>query len=54
MSAGALFGVNFLAYAIVFVIVVALVVAACFIGIKWKSQRRNGKGCSWIHGHLLL
>ena len=39
MSAGALFGVNFLAYAIVFVIVAALAVAACFIGIKWRKSK---------------
>jgi len=39
MSAGALFGMNFLAYAIVFVIVAALVVAACFIGIKWRKSK---------------
>ena len=39
MSAGALFGVNFLAYAIVFVIVAALVVAACFVGIKWRKSK---------------
>ena len=39
MSAGALFGMNFLAYAIVFVIVAALAVAACFIGIKWRKSK---------------
>ncbi len=39
MSAGASFGVNFLAYAIVFVIVAVLVVAACFIGIKWRKSK---------------
>lgn len=39
MSAGALFGLNFLAYAIVFVLVAALVVAACFIGIKWRKSK---------------
>lgn len=39
MSAGALFGLSFLAYAIVFVIVAALAVAACFIGIKWRKSK---------------
>ncbi len=39
MSAGALFGMNFLAYAIVFVMVAALVVAACFIGVKWRKSK---------------
>lgn len=39
MSAGALFGMSFLAYAIVFVIVAALAVAACFIGIKWRISK---------------
>lgn len=39
MSAGALFGLNFLAYAIVFVLVAVLVVAACFIGIKWRKNK---------------
>lgn len=39
MSAGALFGLNFLAYAIVFVLVAALVVVACFIGIKWRKSK---------------
>lgn len=39
MSAGALFGLNFLAYAILFVIAAALVVAACFIGIKWRKSK---------------
>ena len=39
MSAGALFGFNFLAYAIVFVIAPALVVAACLIGIKWRKSK---------------
>ena len=39
MSAGALFGFSFLAYAIVFVIAAALVVAACFIGIKWRKSK---------------
>lgn len=39
MSAGASFGIYFLAYAIVFVIVAALVVAACFVGIKWRKSK---------------
>lgn len=39
MSAGALFGLNFLAYAIVFIIVAALAAAACFIGIKWRKSK---------------
>lgn len=39
MSAGALFGLNFLAYAIVFILVTALVVAACFVGIKWRKSK---------------
>ena len=39
MSAGALFGLNFLAYAIVFIIVAALIVAACMIGIKWRKSK---------------
>lgn len=39
MSAGALFGLNFLAYAIVFVIVAALAALACFIGIKWRKSK---------------
>lgn len=39
MSAGALFGLSFLAYAIVFIIVAALAVAACFIGIKWRKSK---------------
>lgn len=39
MSAGALFGLNFLAYAIVFILVAALVVAACLIGIRWRKSK---------------
>lgn len=39
MSAGALFGLNFLAYAIVFIIVAALAVAACFVGIRWRKSK---------------
>ena len=39
MSAGALFGLNFLAYAIVFVLAAALVVAACFVGIRWRKSK---------------
>lgn len=39
MSAGALFGLNFLAYAIVFIIIAALVVAACFVGIRWRKSK---------------
>lgn len=39
MNAGALFGLSFLAYAIVFVIVAALAVAACFIGIRWRKSK---------------
>lgn len=39
MSAGALFGLNFLAYAIVFIFVAVLVVAACFVGIKWRKSK---------------
>lgn len=39
MNAGALFGLNFLAYAIVFIIVAALAVAACTIGIKWRKSK---------------
>lgn len=30
---------NFLAYAIVFLFVAALAVAACFIGIKWRKSK---------------
>lgn len=39
MSAGALFGIHFLAYAILFVIAIALVILACFIGIKWRKSK---------------
>lgn len=39
MGAGTLFAINFLAYAIVFMIVVVLVVAACFIGITWRKSK---------------
>lgn len=39
MSAGALFGLNFLAYAIVFIFVAALAVAACFAGIRWRKSK---------------
>ncbi len=39
MSAGALFGLNFLAYAIVFILVAVLAVIACFIGIKWRKSK---------------
>lgn len=39
MIAGALFGLNFLAYAIVFIIAGALAVAACFIGIRWRKSK---------------
>lgn len=39
MNAGVSFGIYFLAYAIVFVIVAALVVAACFVGIKWRKSK---------------
>lgn len=39
MSAGASFGIYFLAYAIVFILVAALAVAACFIGIKWRKSK---------------
>lgn len=34
-----LFGLHFLAYAFVFVLIVALVVLACFIGIKWRKSK---------------
>ncbi len=43
MSAGALFGLHFLAYGIVVVIVAALVTAGCFIGIKWRKSK-DAKG----------
>lgn len=39
MSAGVLFGLNFLAYAIVFILIAALAVAACFIGIRWRKSK---------------
>lgn len=39
MSAGALFGLSFLAYAIVFIFVAALAVAACLIGIRWRKSK---------------
>lgn len=39
MSAGVLFGLNFLAYAIVFIIIAALAILACFIGIKWRKSK---------------
>ncbi len=39
MSAGALFGLNFLAYATVFIIVAVLVGAACFVGIRWRKSK---------------
>lgn len=39
MSAGASFGIYFLAYAIVFILVAALVVVACMIGIKWRKSK---------------
>ena len=35
----ALFALNFLAYAFVFILIVLLVVAACFIGIKWRKSK---------------
>ena len=34
-----LFGLHFLAYAFVFILIVALVVLACFIGIKWRKSK---------------
>ena len=34
-----LFALNFLAYAFVFILIVLLVVAACFIGIKWRKSK---------------
>ena len=39
MSSGASFGIYFLAYAIVFILVAALVVAACFVGIRWRKSK---------------
>ena len=39
MSAGALFGLYFLAYAIVFIFTAALVLAACFVGIRWRKSK---------------
>lgn len=39
MSAGASFGIYFLAYAIVFILVSVLVIAACFVGIKWRKTK---------------
>lgn len=39
MSAGASFGIYFLAYAIVFILVAGLVVAACFAGVKWRKSK---------------
>ncbi|MEY8522935.1 hypothetical protein AALA90_07900 [Lachnospiraceae bacterium 38-10] len=39
MGAGTSFGIYFLAYAIVFVLVAVLVVAACFIGVKWRKNK---------------
>ena len=39
MSAGAYFGLNFLAYTIVFIFTAALVVVACFAGIKWRKSK---------------
>ena len=43
MSAGALFGLHFLAYGIVFVIVGGLVTIGSFIGIKWRKSK-DAKG----------
>lgn len=39
MSAGVLFGLNFLAYAIVFIFITALVFAACLTGIRWRKSK---------------
>lgn len=39
MSNGTLFLLNFAAYAIVFVLIAALVILACFIGIKWRKNK---------------
>ncbi len=39
MSAGTLFGMNFLAYAIVFILIVLLALLACFIGIRWRKSK---------------
>ncbi len=39
MSAPALFGLNFLAYAIVFILIVGLALVACFIGIRWRKSK---------------
>lgn len=43
MSAGALFGLHFLAYAIVVVIVAGLVTIGSLIGIKWRKSK-DAKG----------
>ncbi len=43
MSEGTLFGLHFLAYAIVVVIVGALVTIGSFIGIKWRKSK-DAKG----------
>lgn len=34
-----LFMLHFLAYAFVFVLIAALCVAACFVGIKWRKNK---------------
>lgn len=35
----AAFGVNFLAYLLVLIFIVAVVLVACFIGIKWRKSK---------------
>jgi len=35
----AAFGVNFLAYLLVLIFIVAVVLLACFIGIKWRKSK---------------
>jgi len=35
----AAFSVNFLAYLLVLIFIVAVVLVACFIGIKWRKSK---------------
>lgn len=44
MSAGTSFLINFLAYAILFMIITVLVVVATFIGIKWRKSKNVKAG----------
>jgi len=39
MSPVAAFGMNFLSYVIVLLLIVVLVLVACFIGVKWRKSK---------------